>query len=146
MDAYIEEQFNNCSGYDEKHVVTYKDSDGFKYAQFLVSKYELYNNVNLTVGFSPIDTSKTIVNTFNNEKLDYIFIDALHTEEAVMKDIEAVIPFLDDKFVLFLHDVHCFTTGKVQDYVQEKFGMTWTVAEGCEHPGNGYNLSYISKL
>lgn len=43
-------------------------------------------------------------------------------------------------------DYELVTSGKVQNYIQEKFGIPWTVAEGCEHPGDGYNLSYINKL
>jgi len=146
MDAYIEEQFNSCSSYDEKHTITYQNSDGFKTATKLIEIFKLENTASLNVGFSPTDTFNVIKNTFDNEKLDYVFIDALHTEEAVIKDIEAVLPFLDEKFVLFLHDVHCFESGKVQNYVYEKFGTAWTVAKGCEHPGEGYNLSYINKL
>ena len=146
MDAYIEEQFNSCCGYDETHKQTYKDSDGFKTASFLIEKFDLKNVVTTTVGFSPIDTAKVIQSVFGSDKLDYAFIDALHTEEAVIQDIEATIPFLADKFVLFLHDVHCFTSGKVEAYLKEKFGESWTVVTGCEHPGEGYNLSLINKL
>lgn len=146
MDAYIEEQFNSCCSYDESHKETYQNADGFKSATFLINSFGLNNVVTPTVGFSPIDTAKVIKSVFGSEKLDYVFIDALHTEEAVLQDIEAVIPFLDDKFVLFLHDVHCFESGKVQEYIQEKFGMPWVVAEDCGHPGNGYNLSYVNKL
>lgn len=146
MDAYIEEQFNDCAAYNEQHKKTYQNSDGFKTASFLVEEFGVKEIVTLTVGFSPTDTEKVIKNTFGSNKLDYAFIDALHTEDAVIQDIEAVIPFLNDKFVLFLHDVHCFTTGKVTNYLQEKFGTSWVVAEGCEHPGNGYNLSYVNKL
>lgn len=146
MDAYIEEQFDSCCAYDESHKETYQNADGFKTASFLIEEFDLKNIVTPTVGFSPRDTSKVIESVFGLEKLDYVFIDALHTEEAVLQDIEVILPFLADKFVLFLHDVHCFTSGKVQNYVKEKFGIYWTVAKDCEHPGNGYNLSYINKL
>ncbi len=147
MDAYIEEQFNKCYEYDNiKHV--YKNSDGFNTAKLLLNKFDLTNHVAAVVGFSPTDTKRALSIKFDLtiDKLDYVFIDALHTEEAVIQDIESILPYLDEKFALFLHDVHCFTSGKVHDFVNEKFGKSWEVVKNCEHPGNGYNLSVITNL
>ena len=148
MDAYIEEQYNDCAAYDNVKKVTYEDSDGYKTAQFLIKTYGLENTVTPVVGFSPNDTKSALEITFDltKEKLDYAFIDALHTEEAVIRDIEAVLPYLDKRYVLFLHDVHCFPSGRVQRYLLDKFGTSWSIVPGCEHPGNGYNLAMINKL
>jgi hypothetical protein len=146
MDCYIEEQFNGCMSYDGMYNQTYQNSDGFKTASFLINHFELNDIVRPTVGFSPIDTAKVIIDTHIDQKLDYALIDAFHTEEAVIQDIEAVIPFLSDKFVIFLHDVHCFNTGMVEKHLIEKFGKSWTAAPNCEHPGEGYNLSFVNNL
>jgi predicted O-methyltransferase YrrM len=153
MDAYIEEQYNNCAAYRNRKE-TYYDADGFKSTEFLRKYFELEDIIDLCVGWSPDDTvgmldfyyPATTISKGETRGLDYVFIDAMHYDEAVIADIESVRPFLADKFVLFLHDVHCFGY-PVKNYLMDTFGQMWVTPESCklEHKG-GYNLSYISNL
>lgn len=150
MDAYVEEQFNTSQSY--RYLSTFQVSpeqcDGWKSVHFLLEEYGLKDVVTPTVGWSPDDTEKCIKQVFDTstEKLDFAFIDALHYPEAVMRDIESVLPFLGERFVLFLHDVHCFDD-TVTDFLVETFGKSYTTPPECAYAKRyGYNLSYISKL
>ena len=144
MDAYIEEQYNDCSAYRSITDNTlYLNADGYQSARGLIKLHNLEQVVELCVGYSPQDTEKFINATFGTNKIDYAFIDALHYEDAVIADITAIKPFLSDKFALFLHDVHCFSTGIVEQHLMQLFGKSYTIVEGCEHPGNGYNLAVV---
>ena len=145
MDAYIEEQYNDCCAYRSKtDYKLYLEADGYKSARYLIEHYELRGVVELSVGYSPQNTENAVKTVFGSEgKIDYAFVDALHYEDAVIADINAIKPFLSDKFVLFLHDVHCFSTGAVEQHLKQLFGKSWTVVPGCEHPGDGYNLAIL---
>lgn len=147
MDAYIEEQYNDCSGYVGK-IGTYSDSDGFKSAQHLIKTYGLENVVTPIVGFSPNDTKSALERAFdlNKQKLDYVFIDGLHTDDAVIKDLGSIMPYLNkNRYVVFFHDTHCFSQ-RVKNHVKLQLGSFWKIAENCTHPGNGYNLAYVTNL
>lgn len=148
MDAYIEEQHNYCMGYTGK-VQTYQNADGFKVANNLMDIYELRDVVNLVVGFSPQDTRKALETKFDlsKEKLDYVFIDGLHTDDAAIKDLRAVLPFINrDRFVVFFHDTHCF--GPItKKFVRNQLGKHWTLIPKCGHPnGDGFNLAMVTNL
>lgn len=150
MDAYAEEHFQKLihTGNAERQGKTFQNSDGFKSASWLVKEFGLEKVVTLTVGWSPVDTKKALEKTYDlsKDKLDYVFIDAEHIDSALVDDIKSIVPYLDNKFAIFVHDTHCFM-GKAQDYVKGKFGKLWTIAKGCEFPhGNGYNLAYITNL
>jgi len=148
MDAYIEEQSGDCMGYTGE-VNTFPNADGFKVAKNLIKTYELEDVVNLVVGFSPNDTAAALSTVFDTtkEKLDYVFIDGLHLDDAVIKDLRAVLPYLNrEKFVVFFHDTHCF--GDItKAYVNNQLGKYWTIIPGCGHPGgDGYNLAMVTNL
>lgn len=149
MDAYIEEQYNDCSQYRDKKG-TYQDADGYKSIHFLIDAFEMQDIIIPVVGWSPDDTPMAIDQVLApGEKLDFVFIDGLHYDEAVMADVNSVLPHLAEKHVVFFHDVHCFSE-TVERFLVEKLGKTWFTPSACRYiPGSnrgGYNLSYISNL
>jgi len=145
MDAYIEEQYNDCSAYRNKKG-TYQDADGYKSMQFLIDTFDLHDIIIPVVGWSPDDTADAITSVFGEEKLDFVFIDALHYDEAVIADVNSVLPFLDDRYAIFFHDVHCFSEN-VEKFLVDTFGQSWTVPPQCQYIAGsdrgGYNLGYI---
>lgn len=150
MDAYIEEQYNDCSQYRAVSNVVNTESDGLRSTQFLIEHFGLSDVVFPRMGWSPTDTDNVIRSILRGgERLDFAFIDALHYDEAVIRDLEAVRPFLSSSHVVFLHDVHCFGDD-VKRYVLDTFGKMWITPEPCIYrpnaPGGGYNLSYIDNL
>ena len=150
MDAYIEEQYDSCTDY-RADKATYQDADGWKSVNFLIEHYGLQDVVTPTVGGSPEDTRSRLSTVFDLEKdkLDFVFIDALHYDEAVIADLESIRDLLADKYVLFLHDVHCFGSDVV-NHLLNNFGQTWTTPPSCRYiagsQNGGYNLSYISHV
>jgi hypothetical protein len=123
MDAYIEENYNHCGAYGlDKEI--YENMDGYRLAHFLSDFYK--TPAVFEVGWSPDDTEKNLSKHYNFklEKLDYVFIDAGHWPAAVIRDIEAIIPFLAEKYVIFLHDVFCFDQSVI-NFLQQKLGRSW---------------------
>jgi predicted O-methyltransferase YrrM len=60
-----------------------------------------YKNVHLTKGFSPDDLSKVAA----GKKYNFIFIDAMHTNEAVLKDYYGILNLVEDECIIYFHDV-----------------------------------------
>lgn len=149
MDAYIEEQYNDCSQYRAVEDIVNEGSDGLASAIHLICHFDLTDVVTPTIGWSPTDTADVIRSVHGDEKLDFAFVDALHYDEAVIRDIEAIRPFLAPSHILFLHDVHCFGD-PVKDYITNTFGKMWETPASCVYrpgvPGGGYNLSYVNNL
>ena len=103
MDAYIEEQVNNCSNYDSSTKQSFENADGYRCAKALMDGFAL-NNVKLAVGWSPTDVPKVL----NGTRLDFVFIDGGHTQQQITQDTESIVPFLHpDKHIVFYHDSHC---------------------------------------
>lgn len=143
MDAYIEEANDNCAAYEGKRG-TYADSDGYKSVMWLREQFGLQDVLFPKVGWSPNDAPKAITNVFGEQaKLDYAFIDGLHTEEAVIKDTLSVEPYLAEKFIVFFHD------GAFQPHLiarlEFELGYKYRRAPECHEP-LGYALSYITNL
>ena len=148
MDAYIEEKHNDCMAYQGSQK-TFENADGFRVANSLVDMYALKDVVNIHVGFSPRDTERALKTKFNLkiDKLDYVFIDGLHTDDAVKKDLTSILPYLNrNRFVVFFHDTHCFS-GNTKKFIQDKLGKPLRLIPKCEHPsGEGFNLAMITNL
>jgi predicted O-methyltransferase YrrM len=142
MDAYTEEKFGYYV-YDACSNDVFKDAIGYKSAQFLVKTFQLEDVVSIIQGWSPTDVPSVLE---KSQPLDFVFIDAMHCDESVINDLNAVFPFMSKKSVLFLHDVHCFSQ-KVKDCVKMLFGKTYGTIPTCNLDyGLGYNLSIMSRL
>jgi hypothetical protein len=73
-----------------------------------------------------------------------VFIDALHTDQALIQDTEAVLPFLADKFVVFWHDQHCHQDA-AKNYIRDKFGKKWSIPFNPDARDN-YGLCYVTNI
>ena len=104
MDAYDEEVTQNPLG--DNSNIKHQNTQGFKSVCQLVEKFGLEDTVYPTVGWSPQDANTCINSIFDeNQMLDFIFIDAFHTEDAVMNDFDSIKNRINkEKFVVMLHD------------------------------------------
>ena len=71
---------------------------------FRVKSKQLYGRYKLVCGYSPNDI-ELAVNELDGP-LDFVLIDALHTHDAVLADFQGIIPFLDTKAHILLHDTY----------------------------------------
>jgi predicted O-methyltransferase YrrM len=145
MDAYIEEQYGQDVGYKEKQG-TYLDADGFKSMQALIKHFELGEVIHPRVGWSPNDTESVISSVFdlNEEKLDYVFIDAGHWDSALLADVRSIAHLLDDKFIVFMHDWHAFS-----DACKAEISSILKVPVQAANSGGmpqGFNLVYATNI
>ena len=112
MDAYIEEKFNNAIGYTDLREVNLADPDGLASLRWLMSTFDLQRVVSPTIGWSPDDVPRTVINTIGaQKKFDFVFLDAGHWDNAGINDIAAIRPFVDIKkpFAFFIHDTSEFS-------------------------------------
>jgi predicted O-methyltransferase YrrM len=144
MDAYIEESVIEVEDYlgRYRHEAPNRKTDamGYKSAKYLVEYFRLKDVVKVEVGYSPDDIGY-VLSQHINKKLDFVFIDAGHFPEQLIKDLEGVIPFLDDEYVIALHDCYPFMiTPEVQDFIRNKFGKD--IHLSLMWP-DGYNMGVI---
>ena len=140
MDAYIEEKCQNPGAYKDFERTVYETSDGYKSVKYLIEKFELQNTLFPEIGWSPDNTFRCIKNHFR-EKLDFVFIDAGHFEDQMIKDIDAFLPLLADKYVLAFHDVYEWSfSNKVHDHLMNTIGKK---VEIMIPDGRGENLGVI---
>lgn len=142
MDAYIEEHYNNGTSYSGKTEI-YKDSEGYKCANYLIDSLDIKDSLFTEVGFSPTDTDK-VLKKYNLNSLDYIFIDALHTDEAIEQDLLSIVKYINiNKCLILIHDTHHFDNIKLKNYIEKIIPMgKFNLVEGLEHP-NGFYMSKI---
>lgn len=70
------------------------------------------------------DYTYNAVNQFEDNELDFIFIDADHSYEAVKKDIQDWTPKVRSGGIIFGHDINWPTVRKA---VEEDFGKAYTI-------------------
>lgn len=140
MDAYIEEH-TGFTKYEMGGYTPENKPDGLQVTEYLIEKYGLQNIVNPEIGWSPQDTHTVLSKHFdlNIEKLDYIFVDAAHWDEAAINDIDSVVPFLKERCHIFFHDIHCFGP-KFFDHVRSVLGGRFEVVVPAPL---GFNLSKV---
>lgn len=71
---------------------------------FRATPKQLYGRYSLVRGFSPSDTGLAVKKL--EGPVDFVFIDALHTHDAVLADFQGVIPYLDTKAHILFHDTY----------------------------------------
>lgn len=140
MDSYIEENSENHIVYRNSSPKTFTETDGYKSVRFLIDKFDLNNHIIPTVGWSPNDVDK-VLEPYKNFKFDYVFIDGGHFPEQIIKDVEAIVPYLDEKYIIVFHDTFEDSfTPEVMDYLFKKFGKYPEIKVA---PPNGCNTSVI---
>jgi hypothetical protein len=126
IDAYIEESLEDWAIYEGANKQLYHEAIGYKSVQFLRDVFHLEEHVFPEVGWSPDDTGKLIEKLFVKQKLDYAFIDGGHFTDQIIKDIDSVLPYLGEHFVLLLHDTYGFND-IINNYLMSVFGKLHTV-------------------
>lgn len=143
MDAYIEEKCENPGAYQEFEREVYEQADGFKSVKYLIEKFDLQNNLFPEIGWSPDDTESRIRKHFK-DPLDFVFIDAGHFPEQIIKDIDAFFPLLDKRYVVVFHDVYSHSFDKsVHEHAIKKFGQDVEIVLPWPR---GENMGVIKKL
>ena len=141
MDAYIEEKCKDPGKYQDFEREVYDQADGYKSVKYLIDKFEVNDNLFPEIGWSPDDTESVIKKHFGEEKLDFVFIDAGHFPEQMIKDIDAFIPHLAEKYVLAFHDVYPWSfSDAVHAHLEKKLGKKVQVV--IPHPA-GENLGVV---
>lgn len=84
---------------------------------------------NRTEAYSQIekikDFSVNAANQFEDNSLDFVYIDGLHTYEAVKEDIEAWLPKIKLTGFIGGHDAAGRWGKRIKPAVDEKFGKNW---------------------
>lgn len=143
MDAYIEEKLANPGAYRKFEREVYDASDGYKSVKYLIEKFELQDHLFPEIGWSPDDTETCIRKHFD-DKLDFVFIDAGHFPEQMIKDIDAFIPLLAEKYVIVFHDVYPQSfSSLVHQHVENKLNKKVEIV--IPHP-RGENMGVIKNL
>lgn len=141
LDAYIEEHDGDPNSYRPSGPRTYEGADGYRSVLQLREKFELQRVVYPVVGWSPDAVGDAITEVHGGEPLDYAFIDGGHWDEAVIRDVNAIAPFLDkERFVVFFHDLHCLNASI--EHAQRVLGGGMQVLVA---PPNGWNLGCIAR-
>ena len=121
MDAYVEEHLDTHL-YDEANYQKYQDTDGWKSVNYLIEHFRLKDVVKPDIGWSPDDTGNVIAKN-TTKKLDFVFLDAGHFPEQVKKDLTVIKPFLDEKYLIVLHDYYpSVFPPYIVDWIIETFG------------------------
>jgi predicted O-methyltransferase YrrM len=143
MDAYIEEKCKDPGAYKDFEREVYDKADGYKSVNYLIEKFGLENTMFPEIGWSPDDT-ETCVRRHFSEPLDFVFIDAGHFPEQMIKDIDAFLPLLGEKYILAFHDVYPWSYSEaVHQHLFDKIGKRVEIA--VPHPA-GENLGVVINL
>ena len=122
MDAYIEEKCGDAGTYKDFERTVYEKSDGYKSVKFLIEQFDLESTMIPEIGWSPDDVESIITKNYD-EKLDFVFLDAGHFSEQIIKDIDSIRPFLAEKFIFIFHDVYPWSFDETaQQHVENVFG------------------------
>lgn len=140
MDAYIEEKCKNPGAYEHFAREVYDKADGYKSVKYLIEQFGLQDTLYPEIGWSPDDT-ESAVRKHITEPLDFVFIDAGHFPEQMIKDIDAFIPLLGEKYVLAFHDVYPWSySDAVHEHLFNKLGKKVEIV--VPHPA-GENLGVV---
>jgi predicted O-methyltransferase YrrM len=143
LDAYIEEKCKDPGAYQTFASEVYEKADGYKSVKYLIDKFGLQDTLYPEIGWSPDDT-ETAVRKHFSEPLDFVFLDAGHFPEQMIKDIDSFLPLMGEKWVIAFHDVYPWScTNEVQDYFFQKTGKRIEIK--VPHPA-GENLGVAFNL
>ena len=92
-------------------------SISYNFVKKLLSAYSLNDNVSQLIGWSPIDSIEIAK---KSTPFDFIFLDCPKDDKEFERDIVSLRPFIADKYVICVHDTHCYTR-KSYDLVKSLF-------------------------
>ncbi len=128
LDSYYEELNLNIispdaliRGYNEEDIQNIKlNCKAFNNTKKILDYYNLSNNTDLEIGWSPIDSVKLIKQ--KNKKLDFIFLDCPKSDKEFERDIISLRPLIAEKYIICIHDTHTFTE-RSNDLVKDLFNL-----------------------
>jgi predicted O-methyltransferase YrrM len=143
MDGYIEEFTQNARGYTDITDFKNPNAAGWRCVNYLINKYELKDHLFAEVGWSPTNTIECISKhvDLKTDKLDFVFIDAGHWTDAIIKDIDVIKDHMKDGCHIFIHDTHWFDDRFVP-YLKATFGKSYDLI--LTYP-DGWNLGLLVK-
>lgn len=141
MDSYIEENSEHCLAYGVEKDNVHKDARGFKNVNFFIDHFSLKNVLIPTVGVSIENLQK-----HNKNLLDYVMIDALHTDAAATADFLAISSQINkEKYLIAVHDpLQMYPT--LLASVKETLPDAKFLQSELFFPPNGYELSFITNI
>ena len=151
MDAYVEEKFNSCDSY--RHIKKYlpeEEPDGLRSVNNLIEHFDLAGVVDPVVGWSPDDTDHYISEALETADgfvpyVQFAFIDALHFDESLVKDFDAIWEHIDpDNYFIAIHDRHCFTNAL--SHIERVTKQKIISPEKLSYPRFGYNMCYVTNM
>jgi predicted O-methyltransferase YrrM len=105
FDAYIEDYYGHSKAYIGTEHKLYYDTEGYNLARWLQKSFGTEDNVILEIGWSPNDIDK-LVNHHAMAPLDYVFLDAKHTDERLLLDFQGIWKHINrDRYIIFIHDI-----------------------------------------
>lgn len=140
LDPFVEEHFGRCDLYNKDD----KEQSLNGVAKYINTIFQELTLPTISViGYSPQDIhdlmEKECLPVFG-QRIDYVFIDGFHETEAVKRDLDAVIPWLADKAIIFFHDIPCIQPAGLE-YIEKKVGNLIR-PEKFFNP-YGFNLGYV---
>jgi hypothetical protein len=136
LDSYIEEHHNHYLAYTELAEVYDQSADAYRGLAHLRRVFGIEQHLTQAIGRSPEAVEPTIRAHYGADKLDYVMIDAEHTNAGLIRDLLAVRPLLAEKNAVFIHDAHCFDPELIA-------GAHWFPE--CRLP-HGWNLAVIENV
>jgi predicted O-methyltransferase YrrM len=85
--------------------------------------------VKVVQGSSPEDTA-AIVRDHLGGRIDFAFVDGIHTSEAMKADFAAIDPLLSEDGIVLFHDVVAFKMMPGLEYIRDNFGVGANVFYG----------------
>jgi hypothetical protein len=146
LDPFVEEFHDDGNLYLQGHTLSgsYEDSKGWESVNYLIDRYGLEDNLVPVMGWSPQDVPWAMERVFGGAPLDVFFCDGGHSDEFAMRDLKAVLPFLNNRRAVFFHDWHMLSEN-FHAQAQNLLGHEVKVIPGCEFPG-AYFLALGSTL
>ena len=110
FDSYAEEATQVQPMGTEHSLKGYQNSKCYRNAVGLVETFGVSSLVDLCCGWSPTDTVPAL-QTFTQQygKLDFVFFDCPKDDADFQRDLSSVVPFLADKYIICIHDTHCYS-------------------------------------
>lgn len=142
LDSYIEEEVKDPESYRiGKQDRVYEQAMGYQSVMYLRSALGLDRHLSPEVGWSPQDVGTVIRKHFGDAKLDFVFLDAGHFPEQMIRDIAAFVPFLGPRYVLVFHDNYPRSFApEVHQFLRDQVGQDCEIV--VPHP-RGENLSVV---
>ena len=91
-----------AAAHSHNHVLTFEGSHSI--AQVARKTWQALHLQNITLLEGNLDTTLTSVPL--PQYIDFAFVDANHTEEATCRYVQTLLPYLHDKSILFVDDIH----------------------------------------